>query len=138
MNHTVADRPSRTTDRPAVRSPWQVRTLVAIVTLLALVTSYGAIYFTFFFEDPDPGLGSWVFVTVFLGLNLTAVAAVRAVLSGSGTGRKVLIGWTVLGMLWCVAKLVFWHETESLVFGVLDLACLLLLLAPRTRRHSAH
>jgi peptidoglycan/LPS O-acetylase OafA/YrhL len=133
MNHVVADRP--TLAAPS-RTPWQVRTLTVIVALLALVTSYGAIYFSFFFEDPDPGIGSWVFVAVFLGINVTAVAAVRALAQRNETGRRVLLGYGVVGILWCVAKLVFWQETESLVFGAFNLICLGLLVAPRTRAHT--
>ena len=135
MDHTLTGGADLVRGTTAGRTPWQVRTLAAVVTLLAVVTSYGAIYFSFWFEDPDPGLGSWVFVTVFIGINITAVVAVAALVRRSRTGWRLLLGYTVLGMLWCVAKLVFWHETESLVFGVLDLACLALLLAPRTRRH---
>ena len=134
MNHTVADRPA--TAAPTGRTPWQVRALAVVVTLLALVTSYGAIYFSFFFEDPDPGVGTWVFVTVFLSLNVTAAAAVRSLVRGTEAARRVLLGYSVLGILWCVAKLVFWQETESLVFGALNVVCLGLLVAPRTRSHT--
>jgi hypothetical protein len=118
------------------RTPWQVRVLAGLVGLLALVTSYGAIYFSFYFEDPDPGLGSWVFVILFLAINVTSVAAVTALVRGSATGWRVLVAWGVLGILWCIAKLVFWQETESLVFGVLNIGCLSLLAARRTREHG--
>ena len=133
MNNVVADRPAAAT---VSRTPWQVRTLAVIVALLALVTSYGAIYFSFYFEDPDPGVGTWVFVTVFLGLNVIAAVAARGLVARNETGRRVLLGYTVLGILWCIAKLVFWSETEALVFGALNVVCLGLLLAPRTRAHT--
>jgi hypothetical protein len=135
MNDTLVGRRSAGSDTETHRSPWQVRTLAAIVTLLTLVTSYGAIYFSYFFEDPEPGLGTWVFVTVFLGINVTAAAAVRGLVHGRLVARQVLVGYTVLGMLWCVAKLVFWQETESLVFGVLDLVSRALRLPPRPPPH---
>lgn len=32
----------------------------------------GAIYFSFNFEDPNPGIGSWVFVTAFLAIDVVA------------------------------------------------------------------
>ncbi len=118
------------------RTPWQVRVLAGVVGLLALVTSYGAIYFSFYFEDPDPGVGSWVFVVLFLAINVTSLVAVTALVRGSATGWRVLVAWGVLGILWCIAKLVFWQETESLVFGVLNVGCLSLLAARRTREHS--
>jgi hypothetical protein len=41
----------------------------------------------------------------------------------------------VLGFLWCIAKLVFWQETEALVFGAANVAVLVLLGARPTRRH---
>ena len=126
-------------DRPATaspRTPWQVRLLATLVGLLALVTSYGAIYFSFYFENPDPGLGSWAFVVLFLAINVTSVAAASGLVRGSATGWRVLVGWGVLGILWCIAKLVFWHETEALVFGVLNVGCLALLAARRTREHA--
>ena len=135
MTHTtVLD--AITTEQPG-RSPWQVRVLVTIVGLLSLVTSYGAIYFSFYFEDPDPGVGTWAFVTTFLGINLVAAVSAVGLARGRRVAWRVLAGYTVLGMLWCVAKLVFWQETEALVFGVLNLVCLGLLLAPRTRSHAS-
>ena len=119
------------------RTPWQVVLLSVLTTLLVAVTSYGAIYFSFFYEDPDPGIGSWVFVAAFLSINVGAAVAVLALLRRSATAWRVLVGYGVVGILWCIAKLVFWHETESLVFGAFNVTCLALLAAPRTRRHVA-
>ena len=135
MNHTAltAPAPAETT----ARTPWQVRVLAALTALLVLVTSYGAIYFSFWFEDPDPGLGTWVFVTVFLAINVTAAVATVALVRRQRAGWRTLVAYGVIGILWCVAKLVFWQETEALVFGAANLACLGLLLAPRTRAHAA-
>ena len=127
--------PATTVDTPD-RAPWTVTVLTAVVLLLALVTSYGAIYFSFFFEDPEPGLGSWVFATGFLTINAVAALAAVALQRGSRTGWRLLVGYGVLGILWCIAKLVFWHETESLVFGAANVLGLLLLAAPRTRAHA--
>ena len=117
------------------RSPWTVRALAAIVLLLALVTSYGSIYFTFYFGDPQPGIGSWAFVTLFFTINAVAAVSALALLRGSRTGWQVLVGYGVLGILWCIAKLVFWQETEALIFGAGNVVALLLLAASRTRRH---
>src|SRR3712207_3157171 len=116
----------------AVRAPWTVRVLTALTLLLALVTSYGAIYFSFFFEDPEPALGTWVFVTVFLAINAVAAVSAVGMLRGSRAGWLVLVGYGVLGIVWCGIKLVYWQETESLVFGVSNVAALLLLAARRT------
>ena len=136
MNDTTVIDTTTPAAARTTRSPWQVRLLAGIVILLALVTSYGAIYFSFYFEDPDPGLGSWAFVTGFIAINVAALVAVRALVRGSARSLRVLVGFTVLGMLWCVAKLVFWQETEALVFGALNVVCLALLVAPPTRRHA--
>ncbi len=122
---------------PVRKAPWTVKVLSTVTVLLALVTSYGAIYFSFYFEDPDPGLGSWVFVIVFIAINVVATASTLALVKGSRTAWKVLLGYGVLGILWCVAKLVFWHETESLVFGAFNMLALGLLTAPRTRTYVA-
>jgi hypothetical protein len=118
----------------ATKAPWTVKVASALTVLLALVTSYGAIYFSFFFEHPDPGLGSWVFVIVFIAINVVATGSVAALVRGSRPGWSLLVGYGVLGVLWCIAKLVFWHETEALVFGAANIAVLALLAAPRTRR----
>ena len=147
FNHTTAVPVARGTDAgpgtdngtdtaATPRAPWQLRVLSVIVTLLALVTSYGAIYFSFYFEDPDVGLGSWLFVTVFLAINVGAVTATAALLRRSAVGWKVLLAYGVVGILWCIAKLVFWQELESLVFGVFNVVCLALLAAPASRSHA--
>ena len=137
-NTTTADgnAPVTVGSTPAsVRTLWQIRLVAVLTTLLVLVTSYGAIYFSFYFEDPDPGLGTWAFVTVFLAINVTAAVALAGVLRRSPRARTVLVGYGALGVLWSIAKLVFWQETEALVFGLVNLACIALLVAPSSRRH---
>ena len=118
-----------------VGAPWTVRVLAGVVLALAAVTSYGAIYFSFFFENPDPGLGSWLFAIGFLAINAVAATSAVGLLRGRGWAWQVLLGYGVLGILWCIAKLVFWAEIESLVFGAANIAGLALLYAPRTREH---
>jgi hypothetical protein len=126
---------STTAPSTAARTtPWTVNVLSAVVALLALVTSYGAIYFSFYFENPDPGLGSWVFVIVFLAINVVAAVSAVGLVRGSRLAFQVLAGYGVLGILWCIAKLVFWHEPEAVVFGAFNILALVLLAAPRTRR----
>lgn len=132
MTQTVA---ASSLDRPVRRAPWTVRVVAAIVLLLAVVTSYGAIYFSFYFENPDVGLVSWVFATGFIGINIVAASSAVALLKGSGTGWRVLLAYGVLGILWCIAKLVFWSEEEALVFGVANVVYLALLGARSTREH---
>ena len=132
---TGAETGTETGNARPTRAPWTVKVLAAIVLLLALVTSYGSIYFTFYFGDPPPGIGSWAFVAVFFTINAVAAVSALALLRGSRTGWRVLVGYGVLGILWCIAKLVFWQETEALIFGAGNVVALLLLAALRTRRH---
>ena len=121
----------------SVATPWTVHVLGTIVMLLALVTSYGAIYFSFYFEDPDPGFGSWAFAIGFLAINAVAAASAVGLWRGRLLAWQVLLGYGVLGILWCIAKLVFWSEVESLIFGVANILGLALLMAPRTRGHAS-
>lgn len=121
----------------ARRAPWTVRVISAVVGLLSIVTSYGAIYFSFYFGDPDPGVGTWAFVTAFLAINVVAAVAAVGLHRGSSVAWKVLLGYGVTGILWCIAKLVFWSEEESLVFGAANVLALWLLAARPTRAHVA-
>ena len=133
MSQLVSNTPATSTE--ARKAPWTVKVLSAVTVLLALVTSYGSVYFSFYFENPDPGLGSWIFAITFIAINVVATAAVVALVRGHRLGWQVLVGYGVLGILWCIAKLVFWHETEALVFGAANVLTLGLLAAPRSRRH---
>lgn len=121
----------------AARPPVTLWVTTVFTLLLALVSSYGSIYFSFYFEDPDPGIGSWTFVAGFIAIAVTGAASAIAALRGSRTGWRMLAGYGVLGILWCIAKLVFWQEVEALVFGAVNLLILGMLFAPRTRRYVA-
>jgi hypothetical protein len=133
LTNQAAPAPSVGAGRPPV-TLW-VTTVLTL--LLALVSSYGSIYFSFYFEDPDPGIGSWTFVAGFIAIAVTGAASAIAALRGSRTGWRMLAGYGVLGILWCIAKLVFWQEVEALVFGAVNLLILGMLFAPRTRRYVA-
>ena len=132
----VAEHAATPETEPGARTPWTVHVLGAVVMLLAAVTSYGAYYFTMVFENPDPGPGSFAFLVGFLAINLVAAASAIGLWRGRRLAWQVLVGYGVLGILWCIAKLVFWHEWESLVFGVANVLGLALLAAPSTRRHA--
>lgn len=134
MSYTIEPQvigPASSTTRP----PAAVWAAAVLTVLLALVTSYGAIYFTFYFEDPDAGAGSWVFVTTFIGIAIAGAASAVAMLRGSRTGRRVLLVYGVLGILWSIAKLVFWQETEAAIFGVVNVAIIGLILTRKARSH---
>ncbi len=130
---TAAPRP---TSDPT-RTPWTVHVLGTITLLLALVTSYGAIYFSFFFEDAKVTTGSVAFAIGFIAINVVAAGAALGLWRGRRAAWQVLVGYGVLGILWCIAKLVFWSETEALVFGVANVLALAMLAAPRTREHAS-
>ncbi len=122
---------------PRKSTPWTVRVISTVVGLLSVVTSYGAIYFSFYFEDPNPGVGSWVFVTALLAINVVAAVAAVGLYRGSRSAWKVLLAYGVAGILWCIAKLVFWSEEESLVFGAANVLALWLMTARPTRTDVA-
>jgi hypothetical protein len=114
------------------RSPrWSAR------ALLAAVTTYGAIYFSFFFENARVSAGIIVFVAAFLAVKATEVAAAAGMLRGSRVAWRLLLGLMVVFEVgFSTVKLVVWHETEALLFaGVALLLVTPLLLAPATRRH---
>lgn len=119
------------------RPPVTLWLTTVLTVLLALVTSYGAIYFSFYYEDPDPGIGSWTFVVVFISVAIAGALSAIGALRGSRTGWRALVGYAVLGILWCIAKLVFWQEEEALVFGAVNLLILGLLFGRQVRDHVA-
>ena len=109
-------------------------TVAAVVTVLhALVTSYGAYYFSFVFEDPDVTAFSYGFVALFWAIAGTGAAAAVQAARGSERARRVLVGYCAAGILWTIAKLVFWSEEEALVFGVVALGVLLAARSGRVR-----
>ena len=77
-----------------------------------------------------------MFVVVFLGMNAVAAAWPSALWRGRRAGWQLLVAYGVVGILWCIAKLVFRSETESLVFGVANVLALAMLLTPRTRAYA--
>lgn len=123
---------------PATRRlPMSVRVASTLTLLMAAVTSYGAYYFSFVFEDPQPGAGTYAFVTLFWAITLTASVAAVGLLRGSETARRVLVVYAWAEILWTVAKLVFWQETEALVFGVVSVGVLLVFRSRAARAWTA-
>ena len=127
-----APAPGERTRRPVVI------TVAAVVTVLhALVTSYGAYYFSFVFEDPDVTAFSYGFVALFWAVAGTGAVAAVQTARGSERSRRVLVGYCTAGILWTIAKLVFWSEEEALVFGVVALGVLLAACSRRVRGYTA-
>ncbi len=119
------------------RAPIPVLAAATTVVLLAGVTSYGAVYFTFFYQHPQVSVGSLIFVTFFLALKVSAVAATAGLVRGRRMAWRLLLGYALVWEVgFSIVKLTFWHETPALVFGGVALLVLVpLLLAPSTRRH---
>jgi hypothetical protein len=121
---------------PGRRAPATVRIAAALLVLLPLVTAYGAFYFTFVYDGgtDEPLLGA-LFVAFFWAVSGTGLAAGIGLLRGGRRAGRIVLGYCLAMTLWTVAKLVFWHETESVVFGVAALTVAALTLAPATGRH---
>ena len=57
------------------------------------------------------------------------------VVRGVATAWRAALGYCAAMVLWTVAKLVFWHETEAVVFGLAAVVVASLLVTPAARRH---
>lgn len=121
----------------AARTPVAVWVAAALLTVLPLVSSGGAVYFTFFYEGGTSLAAGLPFVALFFAISATGLAAGVGVVRGFESAWRAAMGYTVAMLLWTVAKLVFWHETEALVFGAAGLAVAALLVTPAARAHVA-
>ena len=127
---------ARTAATPAERCPTSVWLAAGATTLLAVVQSYGAYYFSFVFEQPQVRASSVVFVALVWALNATALAAAVGLVRGRRLARRIALGYVGWHVAFTAAKLVFWHETEAVGFGVVSLGLLALLCAPASRRYA--
>lgn len=134
----TARRGGRGENTTRARTPFTVWAAAALTVAIALVTSYGAAYFSLFWEQAPPrSPATWSFAVAFVAIAAVGVAAAVAVVRGSNTARKVLVGYAVFGILFTAAKLIWWQETEALVFGALDVVLIALAMARPTRNHVA-
>lgn len=125
---TTSLAPRRST-RPAA-----VVAALVLVCAIAVVTTGGAIYFSLFWaEAPAPSFWTVLFATGFAAVSLLGVVAAVALAGGSERGRRGVIVYATFGILFTLAKLVWWQETEAVVFGALDIALLLLVSHRRVR-----
>jgi hypothetical protein len=114
--------------------PAAVVAALLLTVAIAAVTTGGAIYFSLFWADaPDPSV--W---TVLFALGFAAVAALGGLAAGAMArrrerGRRGVIAYATFGILFTLAKLIWWQETEAITFGVLDIALLLLVSSRRVR-----
>ncbi len=130
---TPAAAPSEARQRP----PLTVLAAGALVALLAAATAYGSFWFSFVDGAPGVRPGYVVFVALFWAVDAVALAATAGLLRRRPAARRVLTGYAVAGMLFTAVKIVAYHETEAVVFGVVGLLLLALLQAPATRRYAS-
>ena len=111
---------------------------LVLTSLLALVTSGGAIYFSLLWSQAPP-LNVWtvLFAVAFVAVAIAGIMAAMALARGSERGRRGVVAYAAFGILFTLAKLVWWQETEAIVFGVLDVVLLLLVSSRRLRASTA-
>lgn len=119
--------------RQRTRPVAAVATLVLTVAV-AGVTTGGAVYFSLFWpEAPDLSVWTGLFALAFTTVSALGVAAAASLARGSERGRRGVIAYATFGILFTLAKLVWWQETEAILFGGLDIVLLLLVSGRRVR-----
>lgn len=122
----------------AQRQGFRPRAVVAALLLtlaIATVTTGGAIYFSLFWaQAPAPSVWTVLFAVGFAAVSALGVVAATALARGSERGRRWVIAYATFGILFTLAKLIWWQETQAIVFGALDIALLLLVSTRRVRR----
>lgn len=117
-----------------VTRPATVVAALLLTVAIAAVTTGGAIYFSLFWaEAPAPSVWTVLFAVGFAAVSALGVVAAVALARGSERGRRGVIGYATFGILFTLAKLIWWQETEAIVFGALDIALLLLVSSRRLR-----
>jgi hypothetical protein len=74
-----------------------------------------------------------LFAVAFVAIAVAGIIAAITLSRGSERGRRGVIAYAAFGILFTLAKLVWWQETEAIVFGALDVVLLLLVSARRVR-----
>jgi hypothetical protein len=105
-----------TTATTARRRPARVVVASVLVTLIAAVGGYGAIYFT--------GLEGWSgigvsFVVAYEFLSLTGLLAAVAFFRGHPLGRPAVIFYAAWMIYFTLFKLIAFQELQAIPFGVL-------------------
>ena len=107
---------------------------LVLTPLIAAVTSGGAVYFSLLWSQAPP-ITVWtvLFAVAFVAVAIAGIVAAIALARGSERGRRGVIAYATFGILFTLAKLVWWQETEAIVFGALDVVLLLLVSTRRVR-----
>jgi len=107
---------------------------LVLTPLIAAVTSGGAVYFSLLWSQAPP-VTVWtvLFAVAFVAIAIAGIIAAIALARGSERGRRGVIAYATFGILFTLAKLVWWQETEAIVFGALDVVLMLLVSTRRVR-----
>jgi hypothetical protein len=118
--------------------PLTATVALGLTPLIAVVTSGGAVYFSLLWSEA-PAVTVWtvLFAVAFVAIAVAGIIAAIALSRGSERGRRGVIAYAAFGILFTLAKLVWWQETEAIVFGALDVVLLLLVSARRVRDWTA-
>jgi hypothetical protein len=114
--------------------PMAATVALVVTSLIAVATSGGAVYFSLLWAQA-PAVTVWtvLFAIAFVAIAIGGVLAATALARGSERGRRGVIAYAAFGILFTLAKLVWWQETEAIVFGALDVVLLLLVSGRRVR-----
>ena len=123
------------TSRSTLRSPLVVRAAAALLVLLAAVSTFGLVMFSFVWGDHGVGVGV-VFAVVAVAAALTAVAAVPSLLRGDRTGWAVAFVWSCCYTYWSTYKVFAEEEFESALFLVVGAGVVTLLSTRGARAHA--
>ena len=111
---------------------------LGLTTLVAVVTSGGAVYFSLLWsEAPEVTVWTVLFAVAFVAIAIAGIIAAITLSRGSERGRRGVIAYAAFGILFTLAKLVWWQETDAIVFGALDVILLLLVSGRRVRDWTA-
>jgi hypothetical protein len=122
----------------ARRVPATVWTVVLLTPVLALVTSGGAVYFSLLWEGaPQRSLWTVAFAVAYVAISVAGVVAALGLIRGNRRAYRTLVGYAAFGICFTLVKLVFWQETEAIVFGAASAVLLASTLSRPTRRHLA-
>ena len=136
---------STSTRSTAPTTPDRVRTSRPPVTavaaaglqlLFAVVTTIGVTYFGLVDATKPPLAAGLALVGVYWSVNAAGVAGSIGLLRRRALGRRILVGYGILELLFSLAKILIWHESPAFLFAALSLVLIALASAPPTRRYA--
>lgn len=123
------------TSRSSVRSPLVVRAAAGLLVLLAAVSTFGLVMFSFVWGGHGLGVGV-VLAVVAVAAAVTAVAAVPSLVRGDRAGWTVTFVWSCCYTYWSTYKVFAEEEFESALFLAVGAVIVALLLTKGARVHA--